>query len=285
MTIQEALAYGRSQLRHTSHTPQLDARLLLQHILSVSHTYLIAHDDEQLTAAQAQQYHTLVGRARQKEPIPYLIGQAPFYGLDFLVTPSVLIPRPETEQLVNAALAWAEARHSLPPDRSLRIVDVGTGSGCIAVVLARQLPYAHVDAVDISAGALAIARQNARRLAPGRIHFHQGQLLAPIQRQPDLIAANLPYVGDEEWTALDDGVKLYEPVLALKGGFGGLELVQELLQQAMSSLNTGGAIFLEVGWQQGPAARRLAESYFPEAQIEVIPDYAGHDRIVAIKTG
>jgi release factor glutamine methyltransferase len=285
MTIQEALAYGRSRLRHTSPTAQLDARLLLQHILGVSHSYLIAHEDERLTAAQAQHYHTLVGRARQKEPIPYLIGQAPFYGLDFLVTPAVLIPRPETEQLVAAALAWAAERLAFGLDKPLCVVDVGTGSGCIAVALARHLPQARIDAVDISADALAVARQNARRLAPGRVLFHQGHLLAPIQHRLDLITANLPYVGDEEWTTLDDGVKLYEPVLALKGGPGGLELVRDLLQQAMSSLNTGGAIFLEVGWQQGPAGRQLAQSYFLEAQIEVIPDHAGHDRIVAIKTG
>lgn len=281
MTIQEALAYGRSQLRHTSPTAQLDARLLLQHILGISHSYLIAHDDEELTVTQARQYQTLVSRAGQKEPVPYLIGHAPFYGLDFLVTPAVLIPRPETEQLVDAALAWARNRQT----SSLYVVDVGTGSGCIAVVLAGNLPQAHVDAVDISPDALALARQNAQRLAPDRIHFHQGSLLAPIRHQPDLVIANLPYVGDEEWTTLDDGVKLYEPVLALKGGPSGLELIRELLQQARSRLNTGGAIFLEVGWRQGSAVRQLAQSYFPEAQAEIIPDYAGHDRIVAIKTG
>lgn len=285
MIIREALAFGQSQLRHTSPTPDLDARLLLQHVLAVSHSYLIAHDDEHLTQTQAQQYQALINRARQKEPIPYLVGHAPFYGLDFLVTPAVLIPRPETEQLIDAALAWVEQRQLPPQDEAFGVVDVGTGSGCIAIILARRLPQARVDAVDISADALAVASHNAGRLAPGRVHFHQGHLLAPIRYQPDLVIANLPYVGDEEWTTLDDGVKLYEPVLALKGGPGGLEIVGELLLQATVKLNTGGAIFLEVGWRQGSVAQQLARSYFPEAQIDVLPDYAGHDRIVAIKTG
>ncbi|HEX6385491.1 MAG TPA: peptide chain release factor N(5)-glutamine methyltransferase [Anaerolineae bacterium] len=285
MTVQEALAFGHSQLRHTSPTPALDARLLLQYLLGVDHSFLVAHDDEPLTIDQEQQYQALISRARQKEPIPYITGTAPFYGLDFLVTPAVLIPRPETEQMVDAALVWARERLSSQPDTPLRLVDVGTGSGCIAIILARNLPQARVDAVDVSADALAIARQNAQRYAPSRVHFHLGHLLTPVDHQPDLITANLPYIGNEEWTTLDDGVKLYEPVLALRGGPGGLEVIEELLKQATLSLSAGGAIFLEVGWQQGPAARQLAQSYFPEAQVGVIPDYAGRDRIIALRTG
>lgn len=276
MNIQEALAYGRSQLS-TSPTPAIDARLLLQYVLQVDHSYLVAHYNTLLTASQQQQYRHLLNRARQREPIPYLIGVAPFYGLDFVVNPAVLIPRPETEQLVELALSWAR------PRQSLRIVDVGTGSGCIAVTLAVHLPDAQIEATDSSADALAIARQNAQHYAPGRIRFYQGHLLAPLVQKPDLIVANLPYVTDKEWTMLDDGVKLYEPVTALKGGADGLDLIRELLRQATTQLNPGGAVFLEIGWRQGPTAQHLAQSFFPNAQIEVKADFAGHDRFVIIQ--
>jgi len=277
MTIAEALAYGRLQLNTTSPTPALDARLLLEHILQKPHTWLIAHDDTPLTDEQHRQYQQMLQRAQQKEPIPYITGHAPFYGLDFLVSPAVLIPRPETEQLVEMALRWAAAHHAR------HIVDVGTGSGCIPIVLARHLPQAQVTAVDISQPALQIARQNALRLAPGRIHFHHGSLLEPVTQPIDLLTANLPYISDAEWTELDDGVKWFEPAIALRGGQDGLALIQQLLKQAVDKLKPVSAIFLEIGWQQGSAATRLAQSIFPNASISLIQDYAGHDRIVAVE--
>ncbi len=276
MNISEARDYGRSQL-HSSPTPQLDARLLLEYVLNVSHSYLVAHGDEMLTAVQATQYRRLIERAARREPIPYLIGRAPFFDLDFIVNTAVLIPRPETEQLVQLALDWAKTR----PET--RIVDVGTGSGCIPVILARRLPQAAVAATDISAAALAVARQNAQKHTPGRIHFHQGHLLDPISLPIDLITANLPYVTDGEWTMLDDGVKLYEPAAALKGGADGLDLIRQLLQQAATKLTSDGAIFLEIGWQQGTAVQNLAQAAFPATQVTIHPDFAGHDRIAAIE--
>jgi release factor glutamine methyltransferase len=200
-------------------------------------------------------------------------------GFDFIVSPAVLIPRPETEQLVAEALSWA-ATH-----RPFHAADAGTGSGCIAVCLARRLPHTRVEAVEVSAVALEIARQNERRHAPGRIQFHLGHLLDPISHPLDLIVANLPYVTTGEWTMLDDAVKLFEPAVALRGGDDGLNLIEQLLQQATSKLNPGGAIFLEIGWQQGPSALKLARSYFPAGRIHVSPDLAGHDRIVTITTG
>ncbi|MCA9959739.1 MAG: peptide chain release factor N(5)-glutamine methyltransferase [Anaerolineales bacterium] len=281
MTIQEALIYGRSQLQQTSPTPALDARLLLQHVLQVEHSFLVAHDDVSLTAVQTAQYHQLIARARQKEPIPYLIGIAPFYGCDFQVTPAVLIPRPETELLVEKALHWArqrQAANTAPPI----VVDIGTGSGCIAITLARHLPQAQVIAVDISTAALTIAQTNAQRLAPGRVQFQHGSLLSPVTHAIDLILANLPYITDQEWTDLDDGVKLYEPAVALKGGRDGLDLIKNLLHQATAKLNPDGAILLEIGWRQGAATQELAQTCFPTARVQVLSDLAGHDRIVMI---
>ncbi len=278
MNISQIWAYGRAQLLD-SPTPDLDARLLLGHLLGVSQTYLIAYGERLLSAEEESRYRALIKRARQKEPIPYLIGHAPCFGLEFQVTPDVLIPRPETEQLLDLALAWAK------PRQPLNAVDVGTGSGCIAVCLAAHLPQATVQAVDISPGALAVARHNAQQHVEGRIQFHQGDLLTPIQGDLDLIVANLPYITESEWTMLDDGVKLYEPEVALKGGDDGLDLIRNLLRQAKSKLNPGGAIFLEIGWKQGSDCQQVAQAYFPAAQTEMVSDYAGNDRIVVVTTG
>jgi len=277
-SVRAALAHGRSLLTATSPTPELDARLLLEHTLQVPHSYLIAHSDEELTAVQTRHYQSYLQRAAAKEPIPYITGHAPFYGLDFHVTPDVLIPRPETEQLVETAIAWARERGSL------HVVDVGAGSGCIPVTLARYLPQAHIQATDISPAALAVARQNGAALAPERVTFHLGHLLAPISTPIHLITANLPYVTSGEWTMLDDGVKLYEPQVALLGGQDGLDLIRQLLEQATKKLIPGGMMILEIGWQQGTAAQALAQTYFPAAEVVVRADFAGHDRFVVVQT-
>lgn len=277
MDIGAAWAYGRNQLSGVSDSADLDARLLLEHVLGVSYSYLLAHREEPLTAVQVQTYRQLIARAWRKEPVPYLTGQAHFYGMTLQVDAAVLIPRPETERLVDLVLAWAA------PRQPLHLVDVGTGSGCIAIALARHLDQAVVTAVDISAAALWVARQNAERLAPGRIEFRQGSLLQVVPEPIDLIVANLPYVADDEWTLVDDGVKLFEPAVALQGGTGGVELVDALLRQAVGRLRPRGAIFLEIGWQQGEVVSRLARAAFPNSHVEVIADYAGHDRIVAVR--
>jgi release factor glutamine methyltransferase len=187
MTIAGALTWAARQLG-PSPSATVDARLLLQHVLHKPRTHLISHGDDELTEAQRGRYQELVIRAAQHEPVPYLTGSAPFYGLEFAVTPDVLIPRPETEFLVEAALNWAQSR------TTLRVVDVGTGSGCIAVILARQLSAATIVAVDVSATALAIARQNAVRHGVGDTHhFYPGfsartrrSAARPHCRQPPL---------------------------------------------------------------------------------------------------
>jgi release factor glutamine methyltransferase len=277
MNIGEALALGRGQLSDAD-DPALDARILLQYVLESSHSYLIANREERLSPAQEDQYLALLARGVRREPVPYLTGVAPFFGRDFYVNPAVLIPRPETELLVEAALEWAGLR------KRLHLVDVGTGCGCIAITMAKRLPAATVEAVDISPAALEIAGRNAREHdVANRVLFRSGRLLESLSHHPDLIVANLPYVADHEWTALDDGVKWYEPEIALRGGPDGLALIHDLLKQASSRLAPGGAIFLEIGWQQGQSALRLARSFFPEAEIDLKPDYAGRDRVVSIE--
>lgn len=252
---------------------------MLQDVLGVDHAYLAGHPEELLTAAQEEKFQKLVARAVEREPIPYILGEADFFGLRFNVTPAVLIPRPETELLLEAALEWAKSHNAQ------RIVDVGTGSGCIAITLARHLPQVQIAATDVSPEALAIARQNAgRHQVADRIDFFQGSLLQPVMESIDLLVGNLPYVSDDEWTSLDDTIKWYEPAGALRGGPDGLDLIRRLLRQARIRLTRGGAIFLEIGWRQGRAAQELARSIFPTAHTSVRPDYAGHDRLIIIET-
>lgn len=269
--IKTALTHGREQL------DPLDARLLLQHLLGVSYAYLLAHDDQSLTPWQATTYGAWVARAMQGEPIPYILGTAPFYGRDFHVSPAVLIPRPETEQVVELAVAWLKTRDAW------RMVDVGTGSGCIPISVALALPSAGlVTAVDISAPALHIAQQNSRQHhAP--VFCWQGDLLTAVGGTFDLITANLPYITDAEWTTLADGVKSYEPTLALRGGGDGLRLVEPLLHQAHTRLRSPGLLLLEIGWQQGKATVALAQQIFPQATVTLYSDVAGHGRVVAIR--
>lgn len=278
MNIREALQWARSQLP-ASPTPYEDARLLLQHVLATGHTYVASHPEQDLSARQDEMFRALVARAARLEPIPYLIGEAEFCGLSFQVTPAVLIPRPETELLVEAAINYAERTGA----RS--IVDVGTGSGCIAVMLARRLPSAQIIAVDVSEEALSMARRNIEAHGVGDIvQLRHSSILQAVGEPVDLIVANLPYISDAEWTMIDDGVKWYEPVEALRGGPDGLDLIETLLQQAKLRLRPQGAIFLEIGWQQGDAARQVAKAQYPTAHVIVEQDYSGLDRLVLIET-
>jgi len=278
------LQRGARRLAH-SPTPAVDARLLLGYVLGVDTTTLLIHDTAPVAPDDAATYAALLDRAAAQEPIPYLTGTAPFYDLQLRVTPDVLIPRPETEQLVDHALRWGAGR------KDLWVVDVGTGSGCIAVTLARHLPLAAVSALDRSAAALQVARTNADRLGVAdRLAWVEGDLLEPLLPldpggRPLLLTANLPYVSDAEWTELGDGVKSFEPELALRGGADGLDLVRRLLQQVAQSMAQGAAagdwaIFMEIGWRQGPAAQALTERMLPGWAVTLHKDYAGQDRLI-----
>lgn len=250
--------------------------MLLASVLDRPHSYLIAHGEESLAPGAEEAYFALLARAEQHEPIPYLIGEAPFYGLDFHVSPAVLIPRPETEMLVDHVLRWAGQQVHL------RIVDVGTGSGCLAVALARHLPTADIIAIDISPEALEVAARNVARHSVERVRLVQGNLLDPAPDAVDVVVANLPYIADDEWTSVADGVKWYEPVGALRGGADGLDHFRALIPAAARKVRPGGLLLMEIGWRQGRAVRRLARKSFPHAEISVLPDFAGHDRLVSV---
>jgi release factor glutamine methyltransferase len=265
-----------------SFTPRLDAEIWLAHVTGLSRARLLARLDEAITPEEERRYRTGLARLAAGEPLPYLTGRAEFYGLEFAVTPATLIPRPETEHLVDAGLARIAA-----PGAGVTVADVGTGSGCIAVALAVHRPAVRVYATDVSPAALAVAARNAERHGiASRIDLRRGQLLAPLvaeNARVDLIVANLPYVSDREWAGLPVGVREHEPAGALRGGPEGLDLIEDLLRAAPAVLQPDGSILLEIGAAQGPAALSLARGSLPAAtRIEVHPDYAGRDRILIV---
>lgn len=277
-TLAQALALAVETLRDVSDTPRLDAEILLAHTLGWSRARLLARLQEPIPDDALQTFRALAERRAAREPVAYLIGSKEFYGLEFIVDRRVLVPRPDTETLVDAALEWARQRFS--SQDTLLIADIGTGSGCIAVALAAHLPNALVYAIDLSADALAVARQNVERHGVAdRVTLLCGDLLAPLPQPVDLLVSNPPY------TVLDDidvGVRLHEPRLALDGGSDGLAIYRRLLAAAPQALRPGGALMLEIGATQAEAVTALARQAFPAAAVRVVRDLAGRDRVVAV---
>ncbi|MEB2289188.1 MAG: peptide chain release factor N(5)-glutamine methyltransferase [Anaerolineae bacterium] len=281
-TIAGALAWARAVLNEAAGSEPLDAPLLLAHILGCERTALLAHPQRPLTPTQLTAFCALVERRASGVPLAYLAGERAFFDLTLIVTPDVLIPRPETEHLVERALAWARARA-----RSPRIADVGTGSGVIAVTLARHLPGARVWALDVSRAALGVARRNAARYdLAERVHLVQADLLGPLlgaRGAFDLIAANLPYVPTSALETLP--VSRHEPRLALDGGPDGLAVIRRLLAQVPRILAADGLLLLEIEAEQGERAAALAATALPGARVTVHADYAGHDRVISAEWG
>lgn len=258
-----------------------EADLLLAHVLGLSRADLYAYPERLLLPHQLAHYQTLLNRRARGEPLPYLTGQVEFYDLDLAVDARVLIPRPETETLVDLALQLVAARDQGPGSR-FSLADVGTGSGCIAIALAVHAPRAHVYALDLSPDALDVARANARRhQVAGRITFLQSDLLAALSEPVDLIVANPPYVAAGEWSALPPEVRAHEPRLALYGGPDGLHVIRRLLNRAAVYLRPGGAMLVEIGAWQGAAATHLARQNF--ADVTLHSDLAGRDRVLCVK--
>lgn len=256
--------------------PAFLARLLLAHVLKKTPTWLLAHPEHALSEAQEAQLERMVARLERGEPLPYVLGEGEFYGLDFRLTPAVLIPRPETELLVEVALDWL--RHH-PAQRWA--MDVGTGSGCVAIALAVHLPDLKLLASDISWDALSLARENAQRHGVSeRILWLQGDLLSAVRGKFDLICANLPYIPSERLPDLE--VARYEPHLALNGGESGLVLIRRLLEQSEALLASPGLLLLEVDSAHAHEAALLGQASFPKARLELQRDLAGKERLLGI---
>jgi release factor glutamine methyltransferase len=285
-TVGSALADATATLRAAGVPgPRLDALLLLGHVLGASKPDLLAHPERPLDAFQDDALSALVGRRAAREPLAHILGAREFYGRDFRVTPAVLVPRPETELLVEQSLEWLRASPRATDDRAAPLgVDVGAGSGAIAVSLAAEQPGLRILAVDRSSAALAVARENAARHGVAeRVALLQGDLLAAVRGSLPLIVANLPYVPTGAIDGLMPEVARHEPRQALDGGLDGLELNRRLLAEAEARLAAPGLLLLEMGEEQAQALREQVRRIFPTAEVAVLKDLAGHDRVLRVE--
>ena len=280
MQLREAVELAAARLAAGPHPERArrDAETLLLHLTGKDRAWLLAHADEDFGGCTAVRYASIVERRLAGEPIQYITGEVEFYGLPFRVTRDVLIPRPETEHLVEAAIRITEA------SQAVRIVDVGTGSGAIAIALAHALPSDRITAIDCSEAALDLARDNAARNGVN-VGFLQGDLLDPVSGERfDLVLSNPPYVPEADRPTLSVEVRDYEPALALFAGADGLDIYRRLIPQAFRALVPGGHVLLEIGYGQAEAVRALLEqSGF--SKVQSIPDLQGIPRVVGAVRG
>ncbi|WP_418871079.1 peptide chain release factor N(5)-glutamine methyltransferase [Selenomonas bovis] len=256
-------------------SPRLDAEVLLSHILGRERIYLYVHFDEPLEPAELARYREAIKQRVQRVPVAYIIGEKEFMGLTFRVTADTLVPRPDTEILVQAAIERLRARGDAP-----RFADIGTGTGAICLSVLHFLPKAQADTVDISPAARAVAEENAAALeVADRVTFHTGDLLAPLAGQCyDAILSNPPYIPDGDIAALAPEVRLKEPHTALAGGRDGLDFYRRLMADAPALLKDGSFLAVEVGIHQAAPVAALAVPSF--SRTEILKDYAGIERVV-----
>jgi release factor glutamine methyltransferase len=283
-TIETVLRWATEDFRARGvDSPRLDADLLLGRAIGRTRIQLIADAKRPLDASELARFRDLVRRRRAREPTAYILGEREFYGRPFRVDRRVLIPRPDTEALVEVALERTRER-----SMSMRALDLCTGSGCVAITLARERRTSLFVATDVSADALAVARENALRLGAYNVAFREGDLFAAVDPSMrfDLVTANPPYIAVGEIAALEPEIREYEPRLALAGGDDGLAIVRLIVAQARAHLSRGGRLALEVGFGEAPAAAALfaAAGY---GQIEIRRDYARVERVVSgvLETG
>jgi release factor glutamine methyltransferase len=270
LTLKKAIAAAAGRLDGADATR--DAQLLLLHAIGIARTALFTDPDRLLTEEELAVYDAAIARRAAGEPVQYITGQQEFYGLMLKVSPAVLIPRPETELLVEAVL------ERLPADRETKIADVGTGSGAIAIALAYRLPKARVTAVDLSQAALAVSRDNAAvHGVTGRVRLLSSDLLAAVAGEVfDAVVSNPPYVPEADRDSLDRQVREFEPPLALFAGDSGLDVYKRLIPQALAVLKPGGLLAMEIGFGQGEA---LAELLAEWDGVEFLDDLRGIPRV------
>jgi release factor glutamine methyltransferase len=275
--LRDALAFAVSRLATAKvPSPRLNAELLLMFTLSCDRAYLHAHPERELTTEETRLYQQALSERSSGIPAQYITQHQEFWGLDFLVGPAVLIPRPETEHLIETVLPLARA------GSNSRIADVGTGSGCIALALASELPSAEIHATDISAEALEIARANAaRHQLERRIHFHQTDLLHGLDpAEFDFVVSNPPYVGEREQDEVQLEVRTFEPRHAVFAGPTGLEVIERLIPEAQTALKPGGWLVIEISGTIVAQVRRLLGGW---DEVQIIPDLQGLPRVAAAR--
>ncbi|MDR2862153.1 MAG: peptide chain release factor N(5)-glutamine methyltransferase [Syntrophobacterales bacterium] len=278
-TIGEALRETEVILRQTgSPTPRLDAEVLLSHCLNTDRLHFFTHPEQILDDKILADYDKAAKRRQKGEPVSYIIGRKEFWSLFFHVNSAVLIPRPDTEIIVEETLAVMAEQ----PQDHWTILETGTGSGAIAIALAAEQKNAKITATDISEGALHVARQNARENnVADRILFIQGDMLAPLEgRRFDIIVSNPPYISSHDFPLLPEGIRHYEPHLALMAGNNGTEFHRRLIEGSLSCLNPGGWLIMEMGTGQG----ETIQEYFAAAKcyeaVNIRRDYAGMERVI-----
>ena len=277
-TISDLLATARRRLAAHSENPAADARGLLSHVSGLDAAALAAHPERTLGASELERWNAALGRLEAGKALPYVLGEWDFFGLAFNLTPAVLIPRPETELLVEAALDWLRGKPGMR-----QIADVGAGSGAIAVAMAVNVNDLQVTATEISRDAIEVATSNVQRHnVQSQIELIEADLLDSLDGPFDLICANLPYIPSGRLADLD--VAKREPVLALDGGPDGLALIRRLLAQAPDVLAPGGLLLAEVDDTHAHSAPELAASHFPTADIELRPDLADKPRLLVVQT-
>jgi release factor glutamine methyltransferase len=259
-------------------TPRISAEVLVFHVLRCDRAYLFAHPERELTPDEEKLYDALICRRASGEPLQYLTGHQEFWKADFLVSPAVLIPRPETEHVVEVVL---DLVHHFALGPGLKIIDVGTGSGAIAITLARELPQAEVYATDLSADALDVARSNAQRLS-ARVCFAQSDVLVGIKPDAtfDFVVSNPPYVGLNEADKVQEVVKHYEPHMAVFAGYEGLDVIRRLIPQAWEALRPGGWLLMEIGYSQSQAVMALLTAWH---NVHSVPDLSGIPRVIVAR--
>ena len=280
MNVKETLNVASEELMKTgSLDAKLEAEVLLRHVLKIDRAAMFRDLDEDISMEDSSNIASLVKRRIKREPLAYITGVKEFYGLPFVVSEDVLIPRQETELLVDAAIVQAKSL-----DKSeISIVDVGTGSGAIAVSLALNIPTSSVIAVDISESALTIADDNRR--AHGlysRVKLRRGNLLEPIVEKIDILVSNPPYIRSDKLTSLQEEV-LQEPMVALDGGYDGLELIKKLLFQAVDKMSNPSVILFEIDSDQAAEAVKLSQQFFPSAITTVLKDLSNNERAVLLE--
>ena len=280
MNLKETLnATGETLIKTGSPDAKLEAEVLIRHVLGIDRATFFRDLEEPVTDSDRQQLDDLVVRRLRREPLNYITGFREFYGLSFEVSDSVLIPRQETELLVETVISLARSR----PKHEIKICDVGTGSGAIAISLAVNLPFAEITAIDISQSALDIANANRRTHGVyNRVALRRGNLLEPVDFKPEIIVSNPPYIPMGDLSLLQPEIQ-YEPRVALDGGTDGLELIRGLLSQSLDKVSSTGAILFEIDSSQENSARILAREYFPNADISVLDDLSGSSRAILIE--
>jgi len=284
-TLRDALMQGQRLLtQERQDSVRLDTQILLEHVLDIDRATLYAYPEREMTEEQTQRFLSLIERRKKGEPIAYILGHEEFYGLDFIVDRRVLIPRPETEMLVENALRIVRTR--LAHGQLPLVADIGTGSGAIPITLAVEEPRLPLlYAIDISEDALAVAQQNCRRHSvESRVRLLHGDLLAPLPEPVDILIANLPYVGTDEVGVMTTDVIDYEPHLALFSGTNGLDLLQRFFQEVRETgkVKPRGVMLLEIGYRQREPLMILLAALLPQATVTFYQDYAGWDRMLQV---